>query len=83
MNLLSKNILQHIAIEIKQYGISNKGKTPSYIIMNEADSIHLIKEMVKAKMMPDIKEPKNLQIQGLRVIRTNDIPEGYFDVTGG
>jgi hypothetical protein len=83
MNLLSKNILQDISNEIKQYNLSNKDKTPSYIIINEADSIRLLIEMHKAKMIPDVKEPKKLQIQGLRVLRTMDIPVGYFDVTGG
>ncbi len=82
MNLYSTNILASITNEIKQYSLSNKGKTPTYIIINEADSVGLLNEMHKAKMIPDVKNPKKLQIQGLRVIRTNDIPEGYFDVTG-
>jgi hypothetical protein len=78
MNLLGKTILQDIENEIKQFNLSNKDKTPSYIIINEADTIRLLEEMVMAKMIPDTNEPKKLQIQGLRVLRTNDIPEGYF-----
>jgi len=83
MNLYSKNILQDIESEIKQYSLSNKGKTPTCIIINEADSISLLKEMHKAKMIPDVNATKKIQIQGFRVIKTNDIPEGYFDVVGG
>ena len=82
MNLIGKNKLKSIANEIKQYSLSNKGKTPTYIIINEADSISLLKEMHKAKMIPDVNKPNKLQIQGLRVVRTNDIPVGYFDITG-
>lgn len=39
--------------------------------------------MYKSKLIPDKSEPKKLTLYGLRVIRTNDIPERYFDVTGG
>ncbi|MBK5215154.1 MAG: hypothetical protein JJE55_16025 [Flavobacteriaceae bacterium] len=81
MNLYSKNILQDIANEIKQY--TNKGKTPTYIIISNADSPKLLNEMSKARLLPDNKEPKKLILYGLRVIRTSDIPEGYFDITGG
>ncbi len=81
MNILSKNILQDIANEIKHY--TNKGKTPTYIIICILDSAKLLNEMYKAKLIPDKSEPKKLSLYGLRVIRTNDIPEGYFDVIGG
>ena len=81
MNLYSKNILQDIANEIKQY--SNRGRTPTYVIISNADSPKLLIEMNKAKLLPDNTEPKKLTLFGLRVIRTTDIPEGYFDVTGG
>jgi len=80
MNLYSKNILQDIANEIKQY--TDKVKTPTYIIINITDSPKLLNEMSRAKLIPDNKEPKKLALYGLRVIRTNDIPEGYFDITG-
>lgn len=62
---------------------SSNGKIPTYIIINETDSISLLKEMHKAKMIPEMNKATKLQIQGFRVIRTNDIPEGYFDVVGG
>jgi len=80
MNLFSQNILQDITNEIKHY--TNKGKTPTYIIISNDDSTKLLKEMYKAKLIPDKAEPKKLTLYGLRVIRTNDIPEGYFDITG-
>ena len=80
MNLFSKNILQDITSEIKHY--STKGKTPTYIIISNNDSSKLLNEMYKAKLIPDKSEPKKLTLYGLRVIRTNDIPEGFFDVTG-
>ncbi len=80
MNLYSKNVLQDIANEIKQY--TDKGKTPTYIIISDVDSPKLLNEMSKAKLLPDNNEPKKLTLYGLRVIRTNDIPEGYFDITG-
>ena len=78
MNLYANNKLESIANEIKQYSV--KGKIPTYIIINETDSINLLKEMHKAKLIPDNNKQKKLQIQGLRVIRTKDIPEGYFDI---
>ena len=39
--------------------------------------------MVKAKLIPNNTPTKKLDLYGLRVIRTNDIPKGYFDVVGG
>ena len=60
--------------------ISNKGKTSSYIIVNESDSKHLLSAMVKAKLIPDKTPTKRFTLLGLRVIRTTDIPEGYFDI---
>ena len=83
MNLFSKNMLQDIEGEIKQYSITNKGKKPTYTIICSSDSQKLINEISMAKLLPDNKEPKKLTLYGLRVIRTGDIPEGYFDVTGG
>ncbi len=77
----SKNILQDILNEIKHY--TNKGKTPTYIIISNDDSPKLLNEMYKTKLLPDKSEQKKLTLYGLRVIRTNDIPEGYFDVIGG
>lgn len=83
MNLYGKNILQDISNEIKHYSLINKGKTPSYVIINQADSEQLLTAMLKAKLIPDNTKPKKFTLLGLRVIRTSDIPEGYFDVTGG
>jgi hypothetical protein len=50
MNLLGKNILQDISNEINQYNLSNKDKTPSYIIINEADSIWICNKKLDAKI---------------------------------
>ena len=83
MNLCGKNILQDISNEIKHYSLINKGETHSYVIINQADSEQLLTAMLKAKLIPGNTQPKKLTILGLRVIRTNDIPEGYFDVVGG
>ena len=73
-------MIEDIANEIKQYNSTNTGKIPSYIIVNESDSKLLLSAMVKAKLIPDKTPTKRLTLFGLRVIRTTDIPEGYFDI---
>ena len=83
MNLLSKNILADIASEIKQYSLTNNGKTPSYIIINDNDTKYLLSAMNKANLIRDNTEPNKITLLGVRVLRTNDIPKGYFDITGG
>ena len=60
MNHIGKDILQDILQEIKQYNIINKGKTPSYIIVNEKDSEMLLKAMFEAKLIPDTNPPKKI-----------------------
>ena len=78
MKFIDKNILFEITKEIDLY--KKLGKLVTYIIINETDSIQLVKEMGKAKLIPPDSIPKKLQIKGLRVIRTKDLPEGYFDL---
>lgn len=83
MNEFTNNILQDIATEIREYSAINKGKTPSYIIINEKDTERLLKAMRKAKLVPDTNPPKKFILFSQRVIRTTDIPENNFDVVGG
>ena len=73
MNLITKNILQDISNEINQYSLSNKGKIPTYIIINENDSISLLNEMHKAKMIPDsyILISKNLTFKSPSCVKIN------------
>ena len=82
MNYFGKNLLKEIEQQIKDYTVTNKGKTPSYIIINENDTEQLLNEMYKAKFIPNTKPPKNFILFSQRVIRTTDIPERNFDVVG-
>ena len=66
-------MIEDIANEIKQYNSINKGKTPSYITVNESDSKRLITAMFKAKLIPNKEPTKKLTLFGLRIIRTGDI----------
>ena len=83
MTEFTYNILEDIERELKEYGIINKGKKPSYIIINEKDTDRLLHAMHKAHFLPDTKSPKKIVLFSQRVIRTADIPENNFDVVGG
>jgi hypothetical protein len=52
------------------------------VIISEADAAQLRKEMIVAKMIPNTKDSFAFQIHGLRVIRTPDIRQGMFAITG-
>ena len=77
----SGNMLKSIIQEIEDFSGRKEG-IATYIIINELDEGELRKEMILAKMIPNTNDNIGLQILGLRVIRTNDIREGMFAVTG-
>jgi hypothetical protein len=76
----NNSILKSIEEEIKSYN-QQEGRIASFIIIHEADTEQLRKEMVKAKMIPDNGEIA-YQIRGLHLIRTNDIRQGMFAISG-
>ena len=56
--------------------------TPNYIIINPEDIDSLLREMAAAKMIPAGHLPGKLQYQGIRIIKSPDMPKGFFDVAG-
>lgn len=76
----SGSILKSIQEEIKSFN-SREGRIATFIIINEVDTVKLRHEMIQSKILPDGVEMA-FQIQGLRVIRTKDISQGMFVVTG-
>jgi hypothetical protein len=81
MMYFGDNMLKSILLEIKEFN-QRKERIATYIIISEADTEQLKKELIKAKMMPDNKDSFAVQIHGLRVIRTPDIRQGMFAITG-
>jgi len=73
-----RNMLQTISADIES--LRRLGKTPSYVIIHENDTMSLMREMMQAKILSDIWKIDILEIEGLRIIRTKDISEGAFDV---
>lgn len=57
-------------------------KPANYIVVNADDFEQLALEFSEANKLPAGKTPGKLQIQGARIIRTGDIPKGFFDVLG-
>ena len=82
MNYFGKNLLKEIEQAIKEYSVINKGKTPSYIIINEKDAERLLIAMHKEHLIPDTTPPKKFILFSQRKIRTTDIPEGNSDIVG-
>ena len=73
-----QNMLEDIGHYLNIY--FQQRKLPSYILINSDDSKYLVKEMITAKIIPAISNPPKLQYQGIAIIRTPDISEGFFEI---
>ena len=73
-----KNMLADIYYEIES--ATKRDKLPTYVIINSNDLPFLQREMNKANILPEKVKPGKLQLRGIRIIQTPDIPQGFFDV---
>ena len=73
------DMLRDIDSAIKRFEEVHK-HTPNYILVNTADYEHLAQVYRNAGVLPS-NAALNI-IQSARVIRTNDLEQGTFDVTG-
>lgn len=71
-------MLKTISADIKKLRMS--GKNPNFIIIHENDTMLLMHEMVDEKLLPDVWRIDVLEFEGLKIIRTKDIPEGEYSV---
>ena len=68
-------------IEINSYTQRRKMK-PEYIIINPNDIDLLIEDMIRQKLLTNAKPVGKLQYNGIRIIKSEDILQGYFTVVG-
>lgn len=73
------DILRDIDSAIKRYEDVRK-RMPNYILVNTTDYGQLLQAYRKAGVLPSTAEL--VIIQSARIIRTEDIEPGTFDVTG-
>ncbi|WP_340114870.1 hypothetical protein [Maribellus mangrovi] len=73
------SMLKSIRKEIDSFN-SRENHIATYVIICDADMPLLLKEMTEADMVPAKGMP--FQLYGLRLIRTNDISQGMFAISG-
>lgn len=73
-------ILKSITLEIKEYN-GRKDRIATLIVIHYLDMPTLIKEMIEANMVSN-EQTVPFQLNGIRLIRTKDISQGMFSVTG-
>lgn len=74
-------MLHDIETQMKEYK-AHREIPPNYIVINPEDEQALLEEMQSFKLLTKGKAVGKLQFQGIRIIRSEDIKKGYFEVLG-
>ncbi|MCY1720183.1 hypothetical protein OU798_07505 [Prolixibacteraceae bacterium Z1-6] len=75
------NVISDIDASIRRF-TKREGNPPNYILINTADYEHLAQAWRATGVISD-KGTELTIIQSARLIRTNDIQQGYYDVVCG
>ena len=76
-----KGMLADIDAQVKEYH-KIRGIGPNYVVISSDDKEELLLEMQTAKILTSSKPVGKLQYQGIRIITTPDIMQGFFEVLG-
>lgn len=76
-----KAMLADIDAQVKEY-TKHRGIAPNYIVVHSLDIEELLLAMQQARLLTSGKPASKLQYQGIRIITTLDIIQGFFEVLG-